>query len=182
MHSTRCPAEPHGLAFVPIIEVHNAMQLLWGLVPPTAVPLLRYFDETYVTGTFVPPLPAPNARNIPPLFLPATWNVHFATLNGDARTNNAREGWNNRFMVNVGYTHPSTNKVIEAFKKDELEVRTVLECHDLGANLKTRTKRVYVNMHKRLHNLCEDFNNGQRDINNFLRAVGRNIKLTRTME
>jgi len=108
------------------------MQLLWGLVPPMAVPLLRYFDETYVTGTFVPPLPAPNARNIPPLFPPATWNVHLATLNGDARTNNACEGWNNRFMVNVGYTHPSTNKVIEAFKKDELEVRTVLECHDLG--------------------------------------------------
>jgi hypothetical protein len=35
------------------------------------------------------------------MFPPATWNVHDATVNGDARTNNMCEGWNNYFF-NLG--------------------------------------------------------------------------------
>jgi hypothetical protein len=30
------------------------------------------------------------------MFPPAIWNVHDATVNGDAKTNNMCEGWNNK--------------------------------------------------------------------------------------
>jgi hypothetical protein len=33
------------------------------------------------------------------MFPPAIWNVHDATVNGDARTNNMREGWNNKYST-----------------------------------------------------------------------------------
>jgi hypothetical protein len=35
-------------------------------------------------------------RRSPPMFPPAIWNVHDATVNGDARTSNMCEGWNNK--------------------------------------------------------------------------------------
>jgi hypothetical protein len=37
------------------------------------------------------------------MFPPAIWNVHDATVNGDTRTNNMCEGWNNNFFNLVGH-------------------------------------------------------------------------------
>jgi hypothetical protein len=42
------------------------------------------------------------------------WNVHDATVNGDARTNNMCEGWNDNFFNLVGHAHPSIWRVIES--------------------------------------------------------------------
>jgi hypothetical protein len=41
------------------------------------------------------------------MFPPATWNVHDVTVNGDARTNNMCEGWNNYFFNLVGHLNMS---------------------------------------------------------------------------
>jgi hypothetical protein len=68
--------------------------------PPEAAELLDYFDSTYISGRLRQQNPGQNqavrlvlTRN-PPMFPPAIWNVHDATVNGDARTNNMCEGWN----------------------------------------------------------------------------------------
>jgi hypothetical protein len=60
--------------------------------------LLDYFDSTYISGRLRQQNPAQNqavylvlTRN-PPMFSPAIWNVHDATVNGEARTNNMCEG------------------------------------------------------------------------------------------
>jgi hypothetical protein len=42
-------------------------------------------------------------RRSPHMFPPAIWNVPDATVNGDARTNNMCEGWNNKFFNLVGH-------------------------------------------------------------------------------
>ena len=42
----------------------------------------------------------------PPMFPPVIWNVHDATVNGDASTSNMCEGWNNKFFNLVGHAHP----------------------------------------------------------------------------
>ncbi|CAG2208660.1 unnamed protein product [Mytilus edulis] len=80
--------------------------------PPEAAELLDYFDATYVSGN-MRRNPAPGQglrlvmRRTPPMFPPTIWNVHDATVNGDSRTNNVCEGWNNKFFNLVGYAHPS---------------------------------------------------------------------------
>ena len=59
---------------------------------------IDYFDSTYISGRLRQQNPAQNQavrlvlRRSPPMFPPAIWNVHDATVNGDARTNNMSEG------------------------------------------------------------------------------------------
>jgi hypothetical protein len=47
--------------------------------------------------------------------------------NGDARTNNMCEGWNNKFFNLVGHAHPSIWRVIEWCQKEEATVRTIIQ-------------------------------------------------------
>ena len=73
--------------------------------PPEAAELLDYFDSTYISGRLRQQNPAQNqavplvVRHSPHMFPPVIWNVHDATVNGDARTNNMCEGWNNNFLT-----------------------------------------------------------------------------------
>ena len=68
------------------------------------------------------------------MFPPAIWNVHDATVNGDARTSNMCEGWNNEFFNLVGHAHPSTCiwRVIEWCQKEEATVRTIIQQDAVG--------------------------------------------------
>ena len=86
-----------GLAFLPVTE---GMQYLQNLDEEYTDDLLDYFDHTYVSGSFRriqrPALPGEDQptirlRKMPPLFPPQMWNVHNATLRGDAHTNNLCE-------------------------------------------------------------------------------------------
>jgi hypothetical protein len=90
-----------GLAFLPVPHLTNGIHLLRTLCPndpPEAAELLDYFDSTYISGRPRQQNPAQNKavrlvlRRCPPMFPPAIWNVHDATVNGDARTNNMCEG------------------------------------------------------------------------------------------
>ena len=101
------------LAFLPVNDVVQGMAYLYQNVHPhpQALELLDYFDKTYVNGV-VRNIQAPGqpivVRRIPPIFPPALWNVHTATMNNDPWTNNVCESWNNAFYHIVGHNHPST--------------------------------------------------------------------------
>jgi hypothetical protein len=104
-----------GLAFLPVPDLTNVSHLLRTLCPadpPEAAELLDYFDSTYISGRLIQHNPAQNQavrlvlRRSPPMFPPVIWNVHDATVNGDASTSNMCEGWNNKFFNLVGYAHP----------------------------------------------------------------------------
>jgi hypothetical protein len=114
----------------------NGIHLLRTLCPddpPEAAELLDYFDSTYISGRLRQQNPAQNRavrlvfRRSPPTFPTAIWNVHDATVNGDARTSNMCEGWNNRFFNLVGHAHPSIWRVIEWCQKEEATVRTIIQ-------------------------------------------------------
>jgi hypothetical protein len=86
-----------GLAFSPVPDFTNGIHLLRTLCPdesPEAAELLDYFDSTYISGRLRQQNPAQNQavclvlKSSPPMFPPAIWNGHDATVNGDARTNN----------------------------------------------------------------------------------------------
>lgn len=108
------------LAFLPIEDIPAGMRLLTGKCPEEGVPLLNYFNQTYVSGTYVQRRFDPQERTprlimkrIPPRFPPQIWNIHQATLNDDPKTKNLREGWNNKFYHLVGYHHPSIWKLMK---------------------------------------------------------------------
>jgi hypothetical protein len=52
-----------------------------------------------------------------------------ATVNGDARTSNMCEGWNNKLFNLVGHAHPSIWRVIEWCQKEEATARTIKTFH-----------------------------------------------------
>jgi hypothetical protein len=79
--------------------------------PPEAAELLDYFDSIYISGSHRRAIvPGQGLRMVmrrtPLMFPPAIWNIHEATVNGDPRTNNVCEGWNNKFFNLVGYAPP----------------------------------------------------------------------------
>jgi hypothetical protein len=66
---------------------------------------------------------------------------HHATVNGDARTNNMCEGWNNNFFNLVGHAHPSIWRVIEWCQKEEATVRTIIQQDAVGNPPAKRTQQ-----------------------------------------
>ena len=182
-----------GLAFLPLEDVQEGMQYLRTNVPadpPEAEDLLNYFDRTYVSGHYrqvqnqqmaplnnVPMQPL-RMRHVPPLFPPAVWNVHDATVNNDPRTNNVCEGWNNKFFNLVGHYHPSVWRSIEWFQREEATVSTLMQQDAVGTQTHKRVKQRYVLMQERLRNLCADCRAGRKTVREMLRGVGWNIRQT----
>ena len=104
-----------GLAFLSVLDLTNGIHLLRTLCPddpPEAAELLDYFDSIYISGRFRQQNPAVRLvlTRSPSMFSPAIWNVHDATVNGDARTNNMCEGWNDNFFNLVGHAHRVVSK------------------------------------------------------------------------
>ena len=120
--------------------------------------------------------PVVRFRRVPPLFEPAKWNVHAATLQGEPRTNNRSEGLNNKFFSLVGHQHPSIWKLKECLKAKTARVTGVLVQLERGVRPKKRTKHVYVELQSRLKNLCEDRFEGRKSVAEFVRAVSHNIR------
>ncbi|KAE9545182.1 hypothetical protein AGLY_000725 [Aphis glycines] len=113
--------------FLPIEDVKKGMIYLRTIVSSNAEQLLDYFDITYVNGTYrriqCNSTCGAAFRNNPPLFPIPLWNVHAATINDEARTNNSIEGWNHRFSKLVGQNHPTVwtmvNKIRLEIAADE---------------------------------------------------------------
>ena len=175
-----------GLAFLPVPDLTNGIHLLRTLCPddpPEAAELLDYFDSTYISGGLRQQNPAQNQavrlvlRRSPPMFPPAIWNVHDATVNGDARTNNMCEGWNNKFFNLVGHAHPSIWRVIEWCQKEEATVRTIIQQDAVGNPPGKRTQQRQDQLQERLQSICRDPTIGQKTIAEFLCGVGWNIRL-----
>ena len=172
------------LAFLPVGDVPAGMQLLKTRCPQQAAPLLKYFDETYVSGTFVQrrqrnaqsDAAAENLRHVPPRFPPEIWNVHVATINDCPRTNNFCEGWNNKFCHLVGHQHPSIWKLIKMLQKEESAVSAVILRDLIGEPPVKKVKKIYVRLQQRLKNLCIDYNEGRKNMDEVLRGLGHNIR------
>lgn len=81
------------LAFLPVGEVAEAADLLLRQndCPTEAIPIIRYFIQTYIGSNGV------DAQ--PPLFPISFWNVYERTLSNCFRTNNYVEGWHRRFKA-----------------------------------------------------------------------------------
>jgi hypothetical protein len=174
------------LAFLPVPDLTNGIHLLITLCPddpPEAAELLDYFYSTYISGRLRQQNPAPYKavrlflRRSPPMFPPAICGTYMMPVNGDARTNNMCEGWNNKFFNLVGHAHSSIWRVIEWCQKEEAIVCTIIQQDAVGNPPVKRTQQRHVQLQERLQNLCIDLTTGQKTITEFLCGVGWNIRL-----
>ena len=179
-----------GLAFLPVSEVADGMKFLRANAPVGDAfdglgDLLDYFDATYVSGASrVIRRPAASHRIQPirirktaPLFSPALWNVHEATLSGSARTNNFCESWNNGFAGLVGHSHPSLWVLLRALQEDEATASTSVLQTSRGQPPVKRVKRSTQQLQERLQQLCCDRRDGRKSMEETLRGLGFNIRL-----
>jgi hypothetical protein len=179
-----------GLAFLPVDKVAEGMVIVKQAIPQTAhdklQELVDYFDTTYVSGPSrrvqLPPSQSAVAvasvrlRRLSPLFSPALWNVHEATLTGEARTNNFCEGWNNGFHQMIGHSNPSVWTVIDSIRKDQALAATTLLQNEQGLRTPKAAKRATVEREECLRNICNDFIDGKRSVTDLLRSVGHHIR------
>ena len=150
-----------GLAFLPVVDVVAGLAWLRSETPADAVPLVNYFDETYVTGSLrqVTVNGLTGMRATPSRFPPETWSVNDITLAGGHRTNNVSEGWNNRLRHLVVHLHLTVWLLVEALQTDTAEAATTLMRHAVG-NLPPPTQSR--STHTLQECLCAEYDDGRR--------------------
>ena len=125
------------LAFVPVADVRSTFLKLRQECSPNLLPLMDYFDKTYVRGR-----PARGRRHgVPPRYSPEVWNQYAAACNKSHRTNNASEGWRNRFRLVVGKHHPDLYFALMEFKKEQADTEIAISELLLGRRVKIAPKR-----------------------------------------
>jgi len=156
------------------------MTFLRSDVPEGLQPLIDYFDATYVTGTYRSIRRQAPARTIlrrtPPLYPVDTWNVHDATMSGEARTNNLCESWNSGFARSVGHTHPSVWVLIGALRTDAALAETDILATARGQPPKKRLQRATISLQKRLRQICADRQTGKATVAGTLDAAAHTIR------
>ncbi len=176
-----------GLAFLPVDNIEEGLGHLRGRVPEALEPLLNYFDATYVSGTYRriqrPPGPGDDGnpaivvRHIPPRFPPTLWNVRAITMDGGNRTNNFCEAWNIGYRSLVGHHHPSMWNSIEAIRKEEAFALADIVNDERGNPPTKRVKYATLELQRRLRNLCDDHEQGRKNMIEFLAGIGHCIRL-----
>ena len=76
----------------------------------------------------------------------------------------------------MGYTHPFVWVLIDALKKEECHVASLITQDLRGQPPKKRVKRQYKDLQERLCTLCQDRVAGRKSIGEFLQGVGHNIR------
>ena len=61
-----------------------------------------------------------DGRRRAPRYAHAIWNLNQLVLDGEPRTNNGIEAFNQQFANNVGAAHPTIWKVIDAMRREVL--------------------------------------------------------------
>ena len=98
------------------------------------------------------------------------------TINGEPRTNNQCEGWNNQFFHLVGYNHPPIWTLIDAIKKEDCTVTTLIAQDLIGQPPQKRVRCEYRDLQTRLLTLCRQRAAGNKTVEDFLSGIGHNIR------
>ena len=105
-----------GLAFVPVDQVHDHMDLILEEEVPKEelMELLRYFRDTYVGQRLM--TRGQQSTILPAQFPPSTWNLYDRVKNDLPRTNNSLEGFHSAFAKDM-VAHPDLYKLADKYRK-----------------------------------------------------------------
>ena len=110
------------------------------------------------------------------MFAPEKWNMYYATLENQPRTNNVCDGLNNKFFNLVGHAKPTVWKLIECLQAESSRVDTVLLQEEHGILPTKRRKRNYDELQTRLYNLVVDRKEGRKTIPELLKGISLNLR------
>ena len=88
---------------------------------------------------------------------PAVWN-HYKSANKLQKTNNASEGWHDRFHLVVGKHHPDLYSCIVEFQIEQAFTETCLSDLALGKRIKGARKQQWVTLQERIQDIVTDYN------------------------
>ena len=115
-----------------VVSLLRVFDAFYDGIPDEFVQIADYFETTYVRGIRA----RGRRRAVRPRYEPKLWNMHAAVLQGKSRTNNASEGWHNRFQTLVGKSHPSFYSFLKELQKEQVSVEYVLRELSLGKKVK----------------------------------------------
>lgn len=136
---------------------------------------ISHFQVTYIRGKRAQGRrKAVNVR-----YEPRLWNQYDAVLQRSARTNNASEGWHNRFQTVVGRHHPSFYAFLKELQKEQGDTETMLREIGLGHKVKrpiSVRRRLTENS---IFNLVSSYDTyvAENNILQYLKAIGYNLNL-----
>ncbi|CAF4363303.1 unnamed protein product [Rotaria sp. Silwood2] len=157
------------LAFVPLVDVVKALELLENEFDDDADEFMYYFEKTWIgeckrRGT----------GRKRPQFSHELWNVYDRVINDLPRSNNAIEGWHNAFANRVAIAHPTipklTNKIIQEQSKFEIDIEKLRQ----GDEPKPK-KAAYRKYDDKIKRLVQLYNNN--DLAQYLSGIAANINL-----
>jgi len=164
------------LVFVPKCDVLRTFDQLKATCPAPALPVMQYFERTYVRGR-----PGRGRRPaIAPRYHPDLWNHFESARNKSHRTNNASVGWHNRFRIVLGKHHPDLYSALGEFQKVQGYIEVCIAELALGKRVKVAPKRKWVELQERIQGIAEQYDTykANNDIINYLHTLGNNIVLT----
>ncbi len=142
------------LTYVSIARVQATFELLVQDAPNSIVSILDYFKETYVAGHAA----RGRRRAVPLRYPPSLWNQYDAVLANRHKTNNASEGFHNRFRVIVAKHHPDLYSALTEILKERTNTEISLAELALGRKVKNSPKRKWVQLQTRICSIVFDYN------------------------
>lgn len=129
---------------------------------------------TYVRGK-----PARGRRRaVSERYPPKIWNHYEAVLHNISRTNNASEGWHNRFRVVTGRDHPSLYAFFTELQKEQSDTETMLRQLSIGQKIKKSRDKRRQTQEDRISNIVHNYQNhvDSDDILGYLKAIGFHLQ------
>ena len=121
------------LAFVPVEHIPTHFRSFKDCLAPTLAPIYSYYESTYVGVAR-----RGRGRRSAPRYHPSLWSQYSSVLDKSARTNNASEGWHNRFQLVVGKKHPSLYSFLTELGKEQADTEFMLKQIELGQKIRKR--------------------------------------------
>ena len=101
------------LAFVPPADVVTLFETLTGELPNVLIPVLDYFEDTYIGR--------PDRRGVrrAPLFPIHLWNQYDRVLHSHNRTTNSVEAWHRKIQCLLGVHNPTIFKFVKELMRSQ---------------------------------------------------------------
>ena len=173
------------LAFVPLIDVIKAFELLENEFDDDADEFIYYFEKTWIgerkkRGKI-------NDKNIlivtesclgvgrkKPKFFHELWNVYDRVISNLPRSNNSLEGWHNAFANRVAINHPTIPKLTDKIRKEQSKFEVDIEQVRQGHEPKSK-KASYRKLDERIKRLVLAYDNN--NLPQYLSGVAANVHL-----
>lgn len=140
------------LAFVPPDDVMKLFKRLKREAPAHAARFIEYFENTYV-GISV----QGKRAAVPPRYEIRYWNHYQSVLQGTDTTNNASEGWHNRFRTVVNKHHPDLYSCLKEFQKEQADMEIGLIELAQGKSIKDAPKKAWLESKMRLKRIVQTY-------------------------